>query len=270
MQCAWQGSNGASKDKPPLGPGISPGGKTPESGKFPLFEKEPSVRTVSDEKANVSDNHTFDPSSMPNFAKYHSDFAQEEGSPVVSWDGHSGDHLLSLRGSTSDTMSPTTVTARQTPRPTDSAQHRWESAEVVMMDEPTTQRPSVSSYASQSQNPFLDSAASRRSTGGNDSDTRTGGNPFFSAGQHNPFSDRSSRSRKSSVSTAKRSRSNSSGGTIRGGTSGEGALFSIIAALDNPPTVPDDQTPRTSVTTVTTSIYAPTESGVPMPAPKAF
>ena len=152
--------DGASKDKLPLGLGISPGGKTPESGKFPLFEKEPSVRTVSDEKVNISDIHSFDPSSMPDFAKYHSDFAHEEGSPVVSWDGHSGDALLPLRGSTSDTMSPTTVAARQTPRPTDSAQHRWESAEVVMMDGPTMERPSVSSDASQSQNPFLDSAAS--------------------------------------------------------------------------------------------------------------
>jgi hypothetical protein len=207
-----------------------------------LFEKEPS--TVSDEKVNISDIHSFDPLSMPDFAKYHSNFAHEEGLPVVSWDGHSGDHLLSLCGSTSDTMSPTTVAARQTPRPTDSVQHRWESAEVVMMDGLTTERPSVSSDASQSQNPFLDSAASRRSTGGNNSDTRTGSNPFFSAGQHNPFSDRSSWSRKSSVSTVKRSRSNSvsSGGTVHGVTSGEGALLSIIATLDNPPAVPDDQT----------------------------
>src|SRR6266851_3332539 len=96
--------DGASKDRLPLGPGISPGGKTPESGKFPLFKKEPS--TVSDEKVNISNIHSFDPSSMPDFAKYHSDITHEEGSLVVSWDGHSGDHLLSLHGSTSDTMLP--------------------------------------------------------------------------------------------------------------------------------------------------------------------
>jgi hypothetical protein len=74
--------DGVSKDKLPLGLGISPGGKTPESGKFPLFEKEPS--TVSDEKVNISDIYSFDPSSMPDFAKYHSDFAHKKGLPVVS------------------------------------------------------------------------------------------------------------------------------------------------------------------------------------------
>jgi hypothetical protein len=151
--------DGASKDKLPLGPGISPGGKTPESGKFPLFKKEPS--TVSDEKVNISNIHSFNPLLMSDFAKYHSNFAHKEGSPVVSWDGHSGDHLLSLCGLMSDTMSPMTVAAHQTPRPTNSVQHHWESAEVVMMDGPTMERPSVSLDASQSQNPFLDSTASQ-------------------------------------------------------------------------------------------------------------
>lgn len=258
------------------------------TGKIALFEKDLSVRSVSDEKVNVSvsDNHTFDPSAMPDFTKYHTALTDDlsnlppsrpfvahgEGSSVVSWenDAASADPLLSLRASASGTMSPSSVTVRQTPRTIDSAQHRWESAEVLIMDETTAERPSV--YSEAPQNPFHDNSAPRPSNGGSDSDSRVGGsNPFFNAAQHNPFSDRSTRSRKSSFSTAKRSRSDSvsSGGTLRAGAS-EGALLSLIAALDNPPLPTDEHATRTSVQTVTTSIYSPTEPGVPMPAPKAF
>ena len=229
------------------------------------------------EKVNTSENHDFDPSSMPNFAKYHPYLAEDslpshpEGSAVVSWEGSvtSGDPLLSLCASASDTMSPTAVIARQTPQTTDSAQHRWESAEVLIMNERTAERPSV--YSDASQNPFDDDSAPRPSIGDNDSDSRAGRNPFFNASQHNPFSDRSTRSRKSSVSTAKRSRTNSvsSGGTARPAAS-EGALLSLIAALNNQPTASEEQTTRTSTQTATTSIYAPTEPDEPRPAPKAF
>lgn len=260
-------------------PGSS-GRKRPDSTNLALFEKDLSVRSASDEKVTASENHDFDPSSMPNFAKYHPYLADDlatlppshpEGSTVVSWDGSvtSGDPLLSLHASASDTMSPTAVIARQTPQATDSAQHRWESAEVLIMDEATAERPSV--YSDVSQDPFNDSSAPRPSIGDNDSDPRVGRNPFFNASQHNPFSDRSTRSRKSSVSTAKRSRTNSvsSAGTVRAHAS-EGALLSLIAALNNPPAASEEQTTRTSVQTVATSIYAPTESDFPMPAPKAF
>jgi len=277
-------NHGDSKERP-----IS-GATNITTGKIALFEKDLSVRSVSDEKVNVSisDNHTFDPSAMPDFTKYNTALADDlsnlppsrpfiargEGSTVVSWDSDaaSADPLLSLRASAaaSGTMSPSSVTVRQTPRTIDSAQHRWESAEVLIMDEPTTAHPSV--YSEATQDPFHDNSAPRPSNGGSDSDSRVGGsNPFFNAAQHNPFSDRSARSRKSSVSTAKRSRSNSvsSGGTLRAGAS-EGALLSLIAALDNPPLPTDEHTIRTSLQTVTTSIYSPTEPGVPMPAPKAF
>jgi hypothetical protein len=257
-------------------PGSS-GRKRPDSTNLALFEKDLSVRSASDEKVTASENHDFDPSSMPNFAKYHPYLADDlpqshpEGSTVVSWDGSvaSGDPLLSLHASASDTMSPTAVIARQTPQATGSAQHRWESAEVLIMDETTADRPSV--YSDVSQNPFSDSSAPRPSIGDNDSDSRAGRNPFFNASQHNPFSDRSARSRKSSVSTAKRSRTNSasSAGTVRAHAS-EGALLSLIAALNNPPAASEEQTTRTSVQTVTTSLYTPTESDFPMPAPKAF
>ena len=275
--------HGDSKERP-----IS-GATNITTGKIALFEKDLSVRSVSDEKIDVSgSDNTFDPSAMPDFTKYHTAHtggpsnlppsrpfaAREEGSPVVSWDSDaaSADPLLSLRASASGTMSPSSVTARQTPRTIgESALHHWESAEVLIMDDHATERPSV--YSEVTQNPFHDNSAPRSSNSGSDSDSRVGGgggrNPFFSAGQHNPFSDRSTRSRKSSVSTAKRSRSNSSGSTVRAGA-GEGALLSLIAALDKAPVTPDEHTIRTSLQTVTTSIYSPTEPGVPMPAPKAF
>jgi hypothetical protein len=249
-------------------------GKSLDSAKFGLFEKDPSIRSVTDEKADISDDH-FDPSTMATFAKYQVDpaddlsrprplVAHEEGSPTVSWDGRTviSDPFRSLHVSVSDNMSPTTVIARQTPRTTDSAQHRWESAEVVMMDEATTD------YTDASQNPFDDDSAPRESIGDDGSDPRSGTNPFFNASQHNPFADRSTRSRNSSVSTAKRSRSYSisSGATARAEES-QNALFSLLAALDPapPPVAPDEQTNRSSVYTTATSVA----DVVPEP-PQAF
>src|SRR6266702_6056856 len=254
--------------------------KTPEIGKFELFEKDPSVRSVSDEKAI----NTFDPAAMPNFVQYHPNLAEDlstvppsrpfatgiEGSAVVSWGGDTvADSFLSLR--TSDSMSPSAVMARQTPRTIDSAQHRWESAEVLIMDEPVTERPSV--YSEITQNPFRDDDDPRASFDGNEADTRaSSSNPFFNASQHNPFSDQSSRSRsrKSSFSTVKRSRSNSvaSRGTVRAGAGGD-ALLSLIAALDTKAVAPEDQN-RVSMQTTTTSIYTTVEGNAAPPTPKAF
>ncbi|KAI9463252.1 hypothetical protein BJY52DRAFT_1350430 [Lactarius psammicola] len=266
----------------------TPPPKTPEIGKFELFEKDPSVRSVSDEKAN----NTFDPAAMPNFVQYHPNLAEDlsttppsrpfatgiESSPVVSWGGETvADSFLSLR--TSDSMSPSAVMARQTPRTTDSAQHRWESAEVLIMDEPVSERPSV--YSEITQNPFRDDGDARASLDGNEADTRaSSNNPFFNASQHNPFSDQSSRSRsrKSSISTVKRSRSNSvaSRGTVRAGAgelragAGDNALLSLIAALDTKSVGPEDQANRVSMQTTTTSIYTTVEGSTAPPTPKAF
>ncbi|KAN0132837.1 hypothetical protein V8E53_009202 [Lactarius tabidus] len=263
-------------DKPSTREAIPPAPpKTPEIGRFELFEKDPSVRTVSDEKAN----HSFDPATMPNFVQYHPDLAGDlstpsrpfatgagaEGSHVLSWGGDTAaDSFLSLR--TSGSMSPSAVVTRQTPMTTDSAQHRWESAEVLIMDEAATERPSV--YSEMTHNPFRDDA-SRTSFDGNEVDTRaSSSNPFFNASQaqHDPFSDRSSRSRKSSVSTVKRSRSNSlaSRGTVR---AGDNALLSLIAALDTRPVPTEDQSIRTSMQTTSTSIYS---ASIVPPTPKAF
>ncbi|KAH9041642.1 hypothetical protein EDB85DRAFT_2286118 [Lactarius pseudohatsudake] len=236
--------------------------KTPEIGKFELFEKDPSLRSVSDEKAN----NTFDPAAMPNFVQYPNlaeDLSTAPPSrPFATWCRR-----------LPDSMSPSAVMARQTPRTTDSVQHRWESAEVLIMDEPVTERPSV--YSEITQNPFRDDDNSRAGFDGNEADTRaSSSNPFFNASQHNPFSDQSSRSRsrKSSFSTVKRSRSNSvaSRGTVRAGAGGD-ALLSLIAALDTKHVLPEDQSNRVSMqtTTTTTSIYTVEGSAAP-PTPKAF
>ena len=279
--------------------------RSPDSARFGLFEKDPSLHSLSDEKANMStsDDHHFDPSAMASFAKYqvgqldgfsalsHSSplASHEGGSPPISWDGGTviGDPLTSLHASVSDTMSPTAVSPtavviRQTPLTTDSAQHRWESAEVVMMDEATSEPMSV--YSDASQNPFNDDAP-RRSTGSRESVRRSSSNPFFNASQHSPFAERSTRSRASSVSTttAKRSRSYSasSHATVRaaaaaagGGGGGdpesENALVSLLAALRPTPVVSDEQNNRGSMRTTLTSLYTPAEGGADPETPQAL
>ena len=275
-------------------------GRSPDSAKFGLFEKDPSIHSLTDEKANIStsDDHHFDPSTMASFARYpvdgfaalshpHPLASHAGGSPPVSWDGKTviSDPFASLHASVSDTMSPTAVVVRQTPL-TDSAQHRWESAEVVMMDEAATEPMSV--YSDMSQSPFNDDAPPRTSSGSKESARRSNGNPFFNASQHNPFAERSTRSRASSVSnaTAKRSRSYSasSTGTVRAaaaaaaaaaaeGPESENALVSLLAALrpsGSTPVVSDEQNNRSSLRTTLTSLYTPAESGADPGTPQAF
>ncbi|KAF8501571.1 hypothetical protein F5888DRAFT_1673488 [Russula emetica] len=291
---------GEGKNNSSLG-SLNPRAKSPDSAKFGLFEKDPSIRSITDEKANIStsDDHHFDPSAMASFAKYQvgpvDDFSilshphrlasHEGGSPPISWDGGTvtGDPFASLHASVSDTMSPTAVVVRQTPLTTDSAQHRWESAEVVMMDEAITEPTSV--YSDMSHNPFNDDAAPRGSTSSKESVRRSNSNPFFNASQHNPFA-RSTRSRASSVSTttAKRSRSYSasSRSTVRaagaaagaagaGGPESENALVSLLAALRPTPVVSDEQNNnRSSMRTTLTSLYTPAEGGDDPATPQAL
>jgi hypothetical protein len=300
--------NGEGKNNSPLGLLNTTGGraKSPDSAKLSLFKRDPSIRSVTDEKAYMSssDDHHFDPSTMASFAKYQvgptDDFSalphphplasHEGGSPPVSWDGRTviSDPLASLHASVSDTMSPTAVVVRQTPLTMDSLQHRWESAEVLMMDGATSGTTSV--YSDVSQNPFNDDASPRRSTGSKESARRSNSNPFFNASQHIPFSERSTRSRASSFSTttAKRSRSYSasSSGTVRasaaaavaaagGGPESENALVSLLAALHPTPVASDErasdeQNPRSSLQTTLTSLYTPAEGGADRGTPQAF
>ncbi|KAA1467575.1 hypothetical protein DENSPDRAFT_253819 [Dentipellis sp. KUC8613] len=235
--------------------------KTSENEDLRMFNKTPSLRSVSEEKALTSEGgHNFDMSTMPNFAKYHPELAEEfakaperpfatraDGSPVVSWDGETAhDSFLSLssvRASATDTMSPTAVMARQTPQATASVLHHWESAEVLTMDDNKVED-------SPEQNPFADEVENRKSAA----------NPFFNAqsampvsrGNNNPFSDNHSvRTRRSSIKTARRS-DVSEVSTIRG----NGAIQSLIAALDAPD-VPDNK----KRDTIRSSIQASIESG---------
>ncbi|TFY68536.1 hypothetical protein EVG20_g3522 [Dentipellis fragilis] len=235
--------------------------KTSENDGLRLFNKTPSLRSVSDEKALTSEGgHNFDMSTMPNFAKYHPELAEEyakaperpfatraDGSPVVSWDGETAhDSFLSLssaRVSATDAMSPTAVMARQTPQATASVLHHWESAEVLTMDD-------TKAEDSPEPNPFADEVENRKSVA----------NPFFNAqsvmpvsrSNNNPFSDNHSvRTRRSSIKTARRS-DVSEASTIRG----NGAMQSLIAALDTPD-IPDNK----KRDTIRSSIQASIESG---------
>ncbi len=246
--------------------------RTYAQARRPLTRGSPPTRgsrrlsSVSDEKAN----HSFDPASMPNFAQEFSAappsrpfVSSSEDSGVISLGGDTvADSFLSLQ--TSHSMSPSAVLVRQTPMTTDSALHRWESAEVLIMDDAVTDRPSV-----YSENPFSDDADDSRSS--IDGNTRASSvNPFFNAYQHNPFADQAPRSRKSSVSTVKRSRANSvaSRPTTRPAT--DNALLSLIAALDTGPVTREDQTHRASIQTAI-STYTPVEgSATTLPMPKAF
>ncbi|KAI0321787.1 hypothetical protein OF83DRAFT_1080738 [Amylostereum chailletii] len=173
-----------------------------------LFRKTSSVRSASDEKAFTAEGaNQFDPSTMPNFAKYHPDLAQElAGSPpvrpyaaradvpVISWNSShttANESFLSLNRASADSMSPSSAAIlKQTPPATSSTLHRWESAEVLTMDVAEAQSAEVV-------NPFADEVQSTNRTSGH-------GNPFFNAqpGKQNPFADPQSprtRERKASV-----------------------------------------------------------------------
>ena len=287
--------HGEGKNNSPLGLLNPTGGrgKSLDSAKFGLFEKDLSIRSAVDEKANLStsDDHHFDPSTVASFANYpvgpvgdfsapshpHPLASQEQGSPPVSWDGRAviSDPFASLHASVSDTMSPMAVVVSQSPLTTDFVQHRWESAEVLMMGEVTSEPMSV--YSDASQNPFNDDVAPRRSTESKTSTRRSNSNPFFNASQHKPFAERSTRSRSSSVSTttAKRSRSYSasSGATVRAAAAGpesENALVSLLAALHPTPVVSDEQINRNSIGTTITSLYTPVDGGGGSVTPQAF
>ncbi|TFY82938.1 hypothetical protein EWM64_g1076 [Hericium alpestre] len=250
-----------------------------------MFNKTPSLRSVSEEKGPTSDGHNFDMSTMPNFAKYHPDLAKEfasappqrpfvgrtaDDSPVVSWDGETAhDSFLSLGRSSnhvSADMSPTTVMARQTPPATVSHPHYWESAEVLTMDEAPSDkngRPSGEQH-----NPFADEIESRR----------TVANPFFAAhadiprSRSNPFADNHSVKTRSRRSTVTRRSDVSEADTVRAGQ----AINSLLAALNGPDEPGNRDTIRSSmVSTSVESAFMTAEnasiSNFPIPpSPKAM
>ncbi|KAH9856555.1 hypothetical protein C2E23DRAFT_881900 [Lenzites betulinus] len=169
---------------PPLAPSAPPPA-TPEAHEsdeknFSMFKKTPSVRTAYTTKSNTDEDQVTD---LPpfDFTKYHPSLAQElalehpdkpfaaRQTSGVSWDGETlgDDSFLSMHNSVrveSGTMSPTMVMAKMTPPATVSAEHKWESAEVVNIEE-------FPAAAPQSRNPFAEMAEERRSRN----------NPFFNA-----------------------------------------------------------------------------------------
>ena len=150
---------------------------------FSMFKKSPSVRSAYTTKTGTEELNTFDLPQLE-FTKYHPTLAQElaleapekpfaaaavRQNSGVSWDGETlgDDSFLSMRSVRveSGTMSPTMVMAKMTPPATTSAMHKWESAEVLQMEEDAPSAP-------QSKNPFAEMAEEQRSRSTN---------PFFNA-----------------------------------------------------------------------------------------
>lgn len=156
---------------------------------FPMFKKTNSVRTTRTAKA--LEEHGFDLPAFE-FSKYHPSLAQElaleqPAKPYaqrqesgVSWDGETiaDESFLNMR--TSGAMSPNI--AKMTPPASIAAVHKWESAEVLTMDDTAS--------TSQAENPFAEPSVERRTSRAN---------PFFSASDlRHTQSVRSARSRSNS------------------------------------------------------------------------
>ncbi|KAI0711944.1 hypothetical protein C8T65DRAFT_179935 [Cerioporus squamosus] len=152
---------------------------------FSMFKKSPSIRTAYTTKTTTDE---FDLPQLE-FTKYHPTLAEElslenpqkpfataaaaaRQNSGVSWDGETlgDDSFLSMRSVRVDSgaMSPTMVMAKMTPPATSSAPHKWESAEVLHIEEDE----SSPIAPSMSRNPFAEMAEERRARGNN---------PFFNA-----------------------------------------------------------------------------------------
>ncbi|PCH42432.1 hypothetical protein WOLCODRAFT_137910 [Wolfiporia cocos MD-104 SS10] len=179
-----------------------------------MFKKSsPSIRTARTKFSD--DDHGYDLPQVE-FSKYHPHLAEElaVGYPKrpfageaahrsdsgTSWDGSTmrDDSFLSMRSGRVDsgTISPTIGFAKTTPAAESSPVHRWESAEVLTMEEANA------AGAHEVQNPFADVAEQRRSVG----------NPFFNAqemqrtgtrSRSNSHASRTSRNRASTFSDAR-------------------------------------------------------------------
>ena len=177
---------------------------------FSMFKKRsPSVHTTRTTKA--LEEHGFD---MPPLSKYHPDLAKEfaleqpdrpyaqRQESGVSWDGETlgDDSFLSLRSVRieSGTMSPTLGMAKMTPPAMPSQLHRWESAEVLTVDETPAEN-------FESANPFADATEDRR---------KSRSNPFFNAGEVHRSASRRSRSNSRGQSHS-RNASRTSRSTVR-------------------------------------------------------
>ncbi|KAH9949983.1 hypothetical protein B0H21DRAFT_46106 [Amylocystis lapponica] len=193
----WRKLDGDQEDKWDGMP--SPGQDTSEMEEknFSMFKKSPSIyskRTIPSD-----DDHGILPPFE--FSKYHPHLAEElslappsrpftgRQDSGVSWDGETvgDDSFLSLRSVRveSGTMSPTMINVKTTPAAMSTPFHKWESAEVLTMEEQDM------AGAAEVQNPFADAQDQRRSVS----------NPFFNA---QDMHRRTPRSRSNSNSTTGR------------------------------------------------------------------
>lgn len=195
---------------------------------FSMFKKRTtSVRTTRTAKA--LEEHGFD---MPPITKYHPDLAkelalQEPDRPFtqrqdsgVSWDGETlgDDSFLSLRSVRIETgtMSPTFGVAKMTPPAMPSPLlHKWESAEVLTVDDGVS-APSVV----EAENPFADVTEERRKST----------NPFFNAGEVHRSANR--RSRSNSRGSLSRSASKSSRSRVRATITSQASQVDPFADMD--------------------------------------
>ncbi|KAI0661578.1 hypothetical protein C8Q70DRAFT_664362 [Cubamyces menziesii] len=170
-------------DLPPPSPGTREQHESDEKN-FSMFKKSPSVRTAYTTKTNTDEDQVMDLPQL-DFTKYHPTLAQElaleqpekpyanvgRQNSGVSWDGETlgDDSFLSMHSMRVDsgTMSPTMVMAKMTPPATASAVHKWESAEVLNVDDDEH----AQAAPQPSRNPFADMAEERRARN----------NPFFNA-----------------------------------------------------------------------------------------
>ncbi|KAH7915629.1 hypothetical protein BJ138DRAFT_1141325 [Hygrophoropsis aurantiaca] len=222
-----------------------------------MFHRTPS--TTSAEKS--SDGHGRESiGTMQHFAKYHPGLAAEmaheptppppirrfagriEVGPAVSWDGETvgGESFLSLQSRLSGTMSPI-IMAKSTPPATASEPHKWESAEVMHVDEDTGVD---DSGFVETRNPFADGPVKAK-----------GSNPFFNAQEKprtatNPFADAYS------TKTIPKSFTERTESTFSG-SSNERAMQSLLAALE---TSPEDVNERLRVASMQSSFYSRTST----------
>ncbi|OCH94434.1 hypothetical protein OBBRIDRAFT_144531 [Obba rivulosa] len=201
---------------------------------FNMFKKSPSMRTTRTNKSFDEENtHDLPPFE---FSKYHPHLAEElalekpqrpyasRETSGISWDGDTvaEEPVLSLRSMRLDsgTMSPTMCMAKMTPPATSSPIHKWESAEVLNLEDDVTDAYEVP-------NPFADVVEEKRTTA----------NPFFNA-QELQRSNRLSRSRSTSTASRARSLTRSRSGTTSTAHSPTGSLVSPFADAEGVHEVP--------------------------------
>ncbi|CDO74906.1 hypothetical protein BN946_scf184988.g13 [Trametes cinnabarina] len=240
--------------------------KESDEKNFSMFKKSPSVRTAYTTKTTTDEDQVTDLPQL-DFTKYHPTLAQElalekpdkpfaagRQNSGVSWDGETlgDDSFLSLRSMRMDsgTMSPTMVMAKMTPPATTSAIHKWESAEVLTIEEAAAQASSAPAPEPapepQSRNPFAAEMAEER---------RARNNPFFNAQDMNRTS-KVIRSR----SNSRTSRTSRAQSLVR--SESRATQHTITQQNTNPFLDLQDAIPLSSIASTTPDMLTP-NSGLP-------